>query len=179
MTTALTPRAWRCMEEIAAQIAKEVWVVAPEHDQSGQSHAISLHHAIRVSERGHRRFGVTGTPGDCAAMGICHLMKDAPPQLMLSGVNRGVNLGIEIGVLRHGRRCHDRDDAGRAGDRAEPGVHRPQKRTLGYRSHPRAANHPAVGRNRLGEGRLPECEFPAHSARRGRAQSRWRNKARA
>jgi 5'-nucleotidase len=83
------------MEEIAAQIAKEVWVVAPEHDQSGQSHAISLHHAIRVSERGHRRFGVTGTPGDCAAMGICYLMKDAPPQLMLSGVNRGVNLGIE------------------------------------------------------------------------------------
>lgn len=83
------------MEEIAAQIAKEVWVVAPEHDQSGQSHAISLHHAIRVSERGNRRFGVTGTPGDCAAMGICHLMQDAPPQLMLSGVNRGVNLGIE------------------------------------------------------------------------------------
>jgi 5'-nucleotidase len=83
------------LEEIAAQIAREVWVVAPEHDQSGQSHAISLHHAIRVSERGIRRFGITGTPGDCAAMGICHLMKDAPPQLMLSGVNRGVNLGIE------------------------------------------------------------------------------------
>lgn len=83
------------LEEIAVQIAREVWVVAPEHDQSGQSHAISLHHAIRVTERGTRRFGVTGTPGDCAAMGICHLMKDAPPQLMLSGVNRGVNLGIE------------------------------------------------------------------------------------
>ncbi len=83
------------LEEIAAQISKEVWVVAPEHDQSGQSHAISLHHAIRVSERGPRRFGVTGTPGDCAAMGICYLMKDTPPQLMLSGVNRGVNLGLE------------------------------------------------------------------------------------
>jgi 5'-nucleotidase len=83
------------LEEIASKIAKEVWVVAPEHDQSGQSHAISLHHAIRVSPRGARRFGITGTPGDCAAMGICHLMKDAPPQLMLSGVNRGLNLGIE------------------------------------------------------------------------------------
>ena len=83
------------LEEIAAQIAREVWVVAPEKDQSGQSHAISLHHALRVSERGPRRFAVTGTPGDCAAMGICHLMKDFPPQLMLSGVNRGVNLGIE------------------------------------------------------------------------------------
>jgi len=83
------------LEQIAAQVAREVWVVAPEHDQSGQSHAISLHHAIRISERGNRRFGVTGTPGDCAAIGICHLMKDARPDLMLSGVNRGVNLGIE------------------------------------------------------------------------------------
>lgn len=83
------------LEEIAAQVAKEVWVVAPEHDQSGQSHAISLHHALRISERGNRRYGVTGTPGDCAAMGICHLMKDNLPQLVLSGVNRGLNLGLE------------------------------------------------------------------------------------
>jgi len=83
------------MEEIAAQIAREVWVVAPEHDQSGQSHAISLHHALRITERGGRRYGVTGTPGDCAAMGLCHLMKDKPPQLVLSGVNRGLNLGLE------------------------------------------------------------------------------------
>lgn len=83
------------LEEIAAQIAREVWTVAPEHDQSGQSHAISLHHALRVSKRGERRFGVTGTPGDCAAMGLCHLMVDHPPQLVLSGVNRGLNLGLE------------------------------------------------------------------------------------
>lgn len=83
------------LEEIAAQVAREVWVVAPEKDQSGQSHAISLHHALRVYERGQRRFAVTGTPGDCAAMGICYLMKDNPPDLLLSGVNRGVNLGIE------------------------------------------------------------------------------------
>lgn len=83
------------LEEIAAQVATEVWVVAPEHDQSGQSHAISLHHALRISERGNRRFGVTGTPGDCAAMGICYLMKDNLPTLVLSGVNRGLNLGLE------------------------------------------------------------------------------------
>ncbi|HXT81283.1 MAG TPA: 5'/3'-nucleotidase SurE [Acetobacteraceae bacterium] len=83
------------LEEIAAKIAHEVWVVAPEHDQSGQSHAISLHHALRIHEYGPRRFSVTGTPGDCAAMAICHLMKDALPQLVLSGVNRGLNLGME------------------------------------------------------------------------------------
>ncbi len=83
------------LEEIAAVVAQEVWVVAPEHDQSGQSHAVSLHHALRITQRGGRRFGVTGTPSDCAAVGICHLMKEAPPELVLSGVNRGLNLGLE------------------------------------------------------------------------------------
>tara|TARA_A100001037_G_C15071795_1_gene599808 strand:+ start:554 stop:1324 length:771 start_codon:yes stop_codon:yes gene_type:complete len=83
------------LEAIAAKLANEVWVVAPEHDQSGQSHAVSLHHALRITEHGPRRFGVTGTPGDCAAVGISHLMKETPPQLVLSGVNRGLNLGLE------------------------------------------------------------------------------------
>jgi 5'-nucleotidase len=83
------------LERISVELAREVWVVAPEHDQSGVSHAVSLHHPIRVSERGARRFGITGTPGDCAVMGVCHLMADAPPQLLLCGVNRGANLGLE------------------------------------------------------------------------------------
>ena len=82
------------LEAIAGELAREVWVVAPEHDQSGISHAISLHHALRVSQRGPRRFGISGTPGDCAVMGICHLT-DRPPDLLLSGVNRGLNLGME------------------------------------------------------------------------------------
>jgi 5'-nucleotidase len=83
------------LERIAAELAREVWVVAPEHDQSGVSHAVSLHHPIRITERGVRRYELTGTPGDCAVMGLCHLMADAPPQLLLSGVNRGANLGLE------------------------------------------------------------------------------------
>jgi 5'-nucleotidase len=83
------------LERIAGELAREVWVVAPEHDQSGVSHAVSLHHPIRITERGVRHYGVTGTPGDCAVMGLCHLMADRPPQLLLSGVNRGANLGLE------------------------------------------------------------------------------------
>jgi 5'-nucleotidase len=83
------------LEHIATELAREVWVVAPEHDQSGVSHAISLHHPVRVSHQGARRFGITGTPGDCAVMGVCHFMVDAPPDLILSGVNRGLNLGME------------------------------------------------------------------------------------
>jgi len=83
------------LEQIAAELAREVWVVAPEHDQSGVSHAISLHHPIRISHQGPRRFGVNGTPGDCAVIGVCHLLTEHPPQLILSGVNRGLNLGTE------------------------------------------------------------------------------------
>jgi 5'-nucleotidase len=83
------------LERIAVELAREVWVVAPEHDQSGVSHAVSLHHPIRVAERGLRRWAVTGTPGDCVVMAASHLMQGSPPQLLLSGVNRGANLGIE------------------------------------------------------------------------------------
>ncbi len=82
------------LEEIAGELAHEIWVVAPEHDQSGVSHAVSLHHPLRVVQYGPRRFGINGTPGDCAVMGICHLMQ-TPPDLVLSGVNRGANLGME------------------------------------------------------------------------------------
>jgi len=82
------------LEAIAAELAHEVWVVAPEHDQSGISHAISLHHALRTTNQGPRRFGVDGTPGDCAVLGICHLLPERP-DLILSGVNRGGNLGME------------------------------------------------------------------------------------
>jgi 5'-nucleotidase len=81
--------------DIAAELAREVWVVAPMHDQSGVSHAISLHHPLRVVAEAERRYGVTGTPGDCVVMGVCHLMRDARPDLILSGVNRGANLGME------------------------------------------------------------------------------------
>jgi 5'-nucleotidase len=83
------------LERIGALLAREVWVVAPEHDQSGVSHAVSLHHPIRATERGPRRWAITGTPGDCVVMGLSYLMKKGMPQLLLSGVNRGANLGIE------------------------------------------------------------------------------------
>ena len=83
------------LEQVAASLAAEVWVVAPEHDQSGTSHSISLHQPLRYSRRGERRFGISGTPGDCVVMAVRHLMQDQLPDLILSGVNRGANLGVE------------------------------------------------------------------------------------
>ena len=82
-------RGIKVLEEAAATIAREVWVVAPEHDQSGVSHSISLHHTLRVSTRSPRKFGVFGTPGDCVAIAVQELMRDNPPDLILSGINAG------------------------------------------------------------------------------------------
>ena len=83
------------LEAVAAEIAREVWVVAPMHDQSGTSHSISLHAPLRVSRQGERRFAVSGTPGDCVVLAVQHLMGEARPDLVLSGINRGANLGVE------------------------------------------------------------------------------------
>ena len=83
------------LEQVAAGLANEVWVVAPEHDQSGTSHSISLHQPLRYSRHGDRRYGVSGTPGDCVVMAVRHLMEGRLPDLILSGVNRGANLGVE------------------------------------------------------------------------------------
>lgn len=83
------------LEQVAAQLAREVWVVAPHLDQSGTSHSLSLHAPLRVIEKGERRFAVTGTPGDCVALALGHLLKGKKPDLVLSGINRGANLGTE------------------------------------------------------------------------------------
>jgi 5'-nucleotidase len=83
------------LEHVAAMLAREVWVVAPERDQSGTSHSISLHSPLRITQRGERRFGVVGTPGDCVVMAARYFMRDVPPDLVLSGINRGANLGVE------------------------------------------------------------------------------------
>ncbi len=85
----------KVLERVALTLAREVWIVAPATDQSGTSHSISLHDPLRVDTRGEHRYAVHGTPGDCVAMALGGLMKDARPELVLSGVNRGANLGTE------------------------------------------------------------------------------------
>ena len=86
----------RVAEDIARTFADEVWVVAPQADQSGMSHALSLRSPIRVMEQGPRRFAVVGTPSDCIVMAVRLIMKDALPDLVLSGVNCGANLADDI-----------------------------------------------------------------------------------
>src|SRR6478752_7241128 len=82
--------------EIGRVLSDDVWVIAPEFDQSGVSHSLSLNDPLRLREIGERRFAVKGTPTDCVIMGARHVIKDRPPDLVLSGVNRGRNAGEDV-----------------------------------------------------------------------------------
>lgn len=82
-------------ENIARALSDDVWVVAPESDQSGVAHSLSLNDPLRLREVSDRHFAVRGTPTDCVIMGVRHIMKE-PPDLVLSGVNRGRNAAEDV-----------------------------------------------------------------------------------
>src|SRR6266571_6568712 len=82
--------------EIARALSDDVWVIAPEFDQSGVSHSLSLNDPLRLRQVAERRFAVKGTPTDCVIMGARHILKDRPPDLVLAGVNRGRNAGEDV-----------------------------------------------------------------------------------
>jgi 5'-nucleotidase len=84
------------LERIARAISEDVWIVAPESDQSGVSHSLSLNDPLRLREVGERHFAVKGTPTDCVIMGARFLIKDGAPDLVLSGVNRGRNAAEDV-----------------------------------------------------------------------------------
>ena len=83
-------------EQIARALSDDVWIVAPESDQSGVSHSLSLNDPLRLREVAPKHFAVKGTPTDCVIMGVRHIMKDHPPDLLLSGVNRGQNVAEDV-----------------------------------------------------------------------------------
>jgi 5'-nucleotidase len=84
------------LREIAGQLSDDVWVVAPETNQSGASHSLSLHEPLRLRRIDERAFAVRGTPTDSVIMGVRHILKDKLPDLVLSGVNRGSNLAEDV-----------------------------------------------------------------------------------
>ncbi|MDX8353256.1 5'/3'-nucleotidase SurE [Cognatiyoonia sp. IB215182] len=69
----------------------EVWTVAPAFEQSGVGHCISYTHPTMIAELEPRRFAAEGSPADCVIAGLYHVLKETPPDLILSGVNRGNN----------------------------------------------------------------------------------------
>jgi 5'-nucleotidase len=74
----------------------EVWVVAPATEQSATSHSISLHRPLRMSRISERVHAVDGTPSDAVYLGMNHVLREARPELVASGINHGANLADDI-----------------------------------------------------------------------------------
>ena len=86
----------KLLEKVLTPLAREVWVAAPETEQSAASHSLTLRRPLRIRKLSQRHFALDGTPTDCVLMGINEIMKDSPPDLVVSGVNRGGNLGEDV-----------------------------------------------------------------------------------
>ncbi|MFC3173850.1 5'/3'-nucleotidase SurE [Novosphingobium bradum] len=83
------------LERIARQFSDDVWICAPSEEQSGAGHSLTLNRPVRLTEHAPRRFSVSGTPTDSVTMGLRKVLP-GPPDLILSGVNRGANLGDDV-----------------------------------------------------------------------------------
>ncbi len=83
------------LEEIARQFTDDIWICAPAEEQSGAGHSLTLSRPVRMRRHEERRFSVSGTPTDAVTLGLRKVM-DGPPDVILSGVNRGANLADDI-----------------------------------------------------------------------------------
>jgi len=86
----------KTLERIARTLSRDVWVVAPEVEQSATSHSLTLRRPLRTRRLGRRRYSVDGTPTDCVLVARHKLVTGRPPDLVLSGINHGTNLGEDV-----------------------------------------------------------------------------------
>ena len=83
------------LERIARELTDDVWIVAPETDQSGLAHSLTLSEPLRLRKIDEKRFALRGTPTDCVIMGVREVL-DRKPDLVLSGVNAGANMADDV-----------------------------------------------------------------------------------
>ena len=86
----------KTLEDAIRPLVGELWVVAPETEQSATSHSLTLRRPLRIRHISDHRYAVDGTPTDAVLLGVNEVMKDGPPDLILSGINRGGNLGEDV-----------------------------------------------------------------------------------
>jgi 5'-nucleotidase len=86
----------KLLEKVARSLCPDVWVVAPEQEQSGAGHSLTLRRPLRIRQIAKQRFAIDGTPTDSVLLAIKFIMKDQRPTLVLSGINAGGNLGEDI-----------------------------------------------------------------------------------
>src|SRR5580693_3915389 len=84
------------MERIAKTLSDDIFVVAPEYDQSGVAHSLSLNDPLRMRKISERHFAVKGTPTDCVIMAVRRILDGAKPDVVLSGVNSGQNVAEDV-----------------------------------------------------------------------------------
>src|SRR5579884_2471276 len=89
-------RGLKLLETVARRFSDDIWIVAPTEEQSGAGHSLTLTTPVRLRRHDERRFSVTGTPTDAVMLALAHIMSDSPPDLILSGINRGANLGEDV-----------------------------------------------------------------------------------
>jgi 5'-nucleotidase len=86
----------KVLESIARTISDDIWIVAPAEENSGAGHSLTLTKPVRIRKHGEKHYSVAGTPTDSVMLALGVIMKDAKPDLILSGVNRGANLGDDV-----------------------------------------------------------------------------------
>jgi 5'-nucleotidase len=86
----------RLLEKVARTLSDDVWVVAPHSEQSAVAHSLTTRRPLRIIKLDERRYAVDGTPTDSVLLGVRQLLKDDRPTLLLSGINRGGNLGEDV-----------------------------------------------------------------------------------
>src|SRR2546421_1822140 len=86
----------KVLEKVARELSNDVWVVAPEQEQSGASHSLTTRRPLRLRPVGEQRYAVDGTPTDCVLLAVKRLLRDRPPDLVLSGINAGGNVGEDL-----------------------------------------------------------------------------------
>src|SRR3569623_716396 len=86
----------KILEQIARELRDDVWVVAPDQEQSGASHSLPTRRPLRLTEVGERRYAVDGTPTDCVLLAVKKVLRERRPDLVLSGINGGSNAGEDM-----------------------------------------------------------------------------------
>jgi 5'-nucleotidase len=84
------------LERIARTLSDDVWIVAPETDQSGLAHSLTLSEPLRLRQVSEKHFALRGTPTDCVIMGVKEVLGGRKPDLVLSGVNNGANMADDV-----------------------------------------------------------------------------------
>ncbi len=86
----------KLLVKLARSFSDDVWVCAPEAEQSGASHSLTIARPLRIRKLGAKRYAVDGTPTDCVLLAVNGFMRDRKPDLMFSGINAGGNMGEDV-----------------------------------------------------------------------------------